>query len=112
MLLHYLDELESKRPPLLDYKATNDKALLAVLIFNNPDLSAKRILQIFGLTKALESMNMRELRGMFAKHNQRGWHRLMDEAKNIKISDAQSPFGIIRERLIKYRHLKLEDFKF
>ena len=55
-------------------------------------------------------MNMRELRGMFSKQNQRGWHRLMGEAKEIKLSGIQSPFGIIRERLIKYRHLKLRGF--
>jgi hypothetical protein len=29
VLLHYLDELESKRPALLDYKAKSDEALLA-----------------------------------------------------------------------------------
>ena len=33
ILLHYLQELESKRPALLDYKAKNDDALLAALMF-------------------------------------------------------------------------------
>ena len=48
VLLHYLDELENKRSPILDYKATNDKALLTDLIINNPHLSVKKIMQIYG----------------------------------------------------------------
>ncbi len=71
ILLHYLDELESKRPMLLDYKARNDKALLATLICNNPDLTPKQLLMLFGLRKAFETMDARELRVMFAKCNQR-----------------------------------------
>lgn len=100
VLLHYLQELESKRPVLLDYKATDDKALLAVLILNNPNLSAKRILQIFGLKKALESMNMRELRGLFAKQNQRGWHRLIADIKEVRLPGIQSPFRLIRDHIM------------
>jgi hypothetical protein len=71
ILLHYLDEIENKRPPLLDYKAANDKALLADLIFNNPELGTKKILQMYGLSKALETINIRELRNMLSKQNQR-----------------------------------------
>jgi len=36
VLLHYFDELESKRPPLYDYRATSDKSMLTSLILNNP----------------------------------------------------------------------------
>ena len=47
ILLHYLDELENNRPALLDYRATNDKALLTDLIFNNPDLKPKNIASLW-----------------------------------------------------------------
>jgi hypothetical protein len=97
ILLHYLDELESKRPALLDYKASNDKALLVELIVNNPELSARKIIQIYGLSKALENMNARELRGMFSKQNQREWNRMMAEIKDVKLPETQSPFKTIKE---------------
>jgi len=111
ILLHYLDELESKRPPLLNYRADNDNALLADLILNNPELGSKRIMQMYGLSKALETMNIRELKGMLAKRNQRDWYRLMGDAKEIKLSGAHSPFGVIREHLMKFKPLKLKKHK-
>lgn len=107
VLLHYLDELESKQPKILDYKVTNDKALLADLIFNNPVLGSKRIMQIYGLSKALESMDIRELRGMLSKENQRDWNRLMSDAKKVRLPRAESPFRVIREHLRKFKPLKL-----
>lgn len=79
VLLHYLDELESKRPILLDYKADNE-TLLADLVFYNPELSPTKILQLFGLKQALNVMSPRELRMLFAKYNQRAWYKLMSDA--------------------------------
>ena len=55
ILLHYLDELESKRPALLNYRPRSDKDLLATLIINNPDLGPKKIFQLYGLKRALET---------------------------------------------------------
>jgi hypothetical protein len=54
--------VENKRPSLLDYRVTSDIALLAALAFNNPELSAKQVLQLYGLKKAFEIVNPRELR--------------------------------------------------
>lgn len=105
ILLHYLDELESKRPALLDYKAANDKAFLAELILNNPEMKACKMLQVYGLAKALEAFNIRELRGMFSKHNQRSWIRLMADAKEVRLRETQKPFGIIREHIVKFKGL-------
>lgn len=48
VLLHYLDEVESKRPTLLDYKPKSDQALLVALRVNNSELNHRQILQIFG----------------------------------------------------------------
>ncbi len=119
ILLHYLDELESKRPPLLDYKASGDRALLTALILSNPTLGPKRILQMFGLSKALEAVNLRELRAMFkgssASQNPRkgeSWYRLMAEAKEVMLPGIESPFGVIREHLIKFKPLKFKNTRF
>lgn len=122
VLLHYLDELERKRLPLIDFKSTNDKALLTTLIVSNPDLTAKRILQMFGLAKALATMNMRELRAMFASNwraerkvkrkaktppKSRAWARLMSEAQEIKLPGKIKSLDALREHIIKFKALKL-----
>ena len=99
VLLHYLDELESKRPAMLDYRAANDKALLTALILNNPDLSSKQILNMFGLKRALESVSIRELRAMFTKSTSRGFARLMGEATLVKVPVDSNVFGALRRRI-------------
>ena len=38
-----MNEIESRRPFILDYQAADDKALLSALIINNPELNPKRI---------------------------------------------------------------------
>jgi len=101
VLLHYLDELERKRPALLDYKASSSRALLADLIMNNPDMSPKQILQIYGLKQALADVTLRELRIMFAKHNPRSWYRLIAEVQKVKLPHAPSPLRSLREQLLK-----------
>ncbi len=106
VLLHYLDELESKRLLLLDYRPKDDKALLAALIVNNPELSPKHVIQMFGLKKALEIVNTRELRVMLAKCNQRSWSRLIRDATKVRLPEQQSSLTVIRKCLIKFETLK------
>jgi len=83
ILLYYLDEVKSKRPALLDYKA-DDKALLAALLVYNPTMTHKQILQVYGLKKALEVVNIRELRSMFGRLAQRSLFRLMADAQKVR----------------------------
>ena len=107
VLLHYFDELASKRPPLLDYKPANEKALLADLIFNNPELRLSKIMQLFGLKLALAIMSPRELRTMFAKYNQRAWYRLMSDANKVKLPIVQWPLEIMRKQLVIFKPLRI-----
>ncbi len=106
VLLHYLDEIESKRPALLDLKAATDKALLVALLCNNPKLGPKRIIQLYGLKRILESMNLRELRTLFCKYNKRSWYRLISDANQIELPLTPSPFRIIRDCLVKFKPLR------
>lgn len=62
---------------------------------------------MYGLSKALESITIRELRGMLSKRNQRDWNRLMAEAKEVRFPGIQKPLGIIREHIMKFRTLRL-----
>ncbi len=111
VLLHYLDELESKRPPLLDYKASNAKALLVDLVFSNPMLGPKQILQIYGLKLALDTMDPRELRLLFAKYSARSWYRLMADANTVALPHMRYPFAPIREQLSKFRAFRMRDIE-
>ena len=111
ILLHYMDELESKRPTLLDYKTSNGqdgKALLADLMFHNPELGPKKILQLYGLKHALDIMNPRELRAMFANHSTRTWYRLIAEANQIRLPETHKPFGVIRKCLEAFESLRFK----
>ncbi len=111
VLLHYLDELESKRLPLFDYKPTSPSSLLADLVINNPSIGIRKTIQLFGLKQAFDSTTPRELRNMFGKYGQRSWYRLVAEAKTIKLPSTKSPLGIVREHLIHFEPLKLVDFE-
>jgi hypothetical protein len=111
VLLHYLDLLETQRPALLDYKAENPRDILASLIINNPSMKKNRILCLYGLKIALDTITLRELRVMFSKSNSRSWYRLMSEAKNVKLPVTISPFKIIRDDLTKFEPLRLVDFQ-
>lgn len=111
VLLHYLDELEQKRPVLLDYKSLNDKAMLAELIFHNPDHSPKQIVQIFDIKKTLDVLNLKELRTMLGTHNKRSWYRLMADVRTITLPRRQSQLTIIRKHIERYKPLTLPHIK-
>jgi len=111
VLLHYLDELESKRLALFDYKPATQKALLADLIIKNPKLGMNRTLQLYGLKQVFEAVTPRELRAMFGNYCQRSWYRLIAEAKKVILPATTSPLSVIRKHLTNFEPLKLVDFQ-
>ena len=108
ILLHYLDEIESRRPLLLNYKPKSDRALLAELIFNNHNLTAKQIFQAYGLKKAMDEMNLRELRLLLSHCSAHSWYRLMADTQKIKLPNVHSPLGKLREEIEKFKALSIE----
>ncbi len=111
ILLGYLHEMESRRPPLLDYRNGKPKELLADLIINNPKLGPKRTLQLFGLKQAMELVGMREIRVLFNKYTDRSWYRLVADATKIKLPISKDIFGIIRTHITEFKPLLLVDFQ-
>lgn len=107
VLLYYVNELESKRFALLEYKPRSDKALLADLVINSSKASVSKILQLFGLKKALETVTLRELRNMFSKYNKRSWYRLIADVHNVKLPAIHNAFETIRDYIIKFKPTKL-----
>lgn len=111
VLSYYLQEIESKRLKLFDYKPHSPKDLLSTLKIENPGISVRKLLQVFGLKRAFDTMNPRELRMVMGNLNQRGWYRLMNDAKGIKVPRSFSPLNIIGHHLAIYKPFRLLDFR-
>ncbi len=105
VLLHYLDELAYKRFALLDYKASHDKLLLSTITLNNLHLSPKQVFMLFGFKKALETMNLRELRNMLAHCSPRAWQRLLVDAKQVMLPKTHDSLDFIRNEVEKFKTL-------
>lgn len=99
VLLHYLDELENKRLPVLDYKIESDKAFLADLVFNNADLSAKTVFQIYGYSKAIQIISALELKQIFSKYQHKDLNELLLIGKKINLPKTIAPFKEIKKQL-------------
>ncbi len=106
VLLYYFDEIEHKRPVLLDYQPSHDKVLLADLIFNNPELSLKKIFELYGFKKALDIVSTRELRMMFARKSDRSWYRLLADVQKVNLPRGQFSLKALREQIVKFEMLK------
>lgn len=115
VLLHYLDEIESARPPLLDYKPHDDKQLFSTLLVHNPHMRPTRIVQIYGLKKLLAVYTLRELRTMIGRSGSwpasrsfsAGWARLINEAKDVKLPTVNHTFSDIRKCIQQFKTIQL-----
>jgi len=103
VLLHYLDEIESKRAPILNFKHVDDKEFLADLAFNNPDIKPKQALLLFGIKKALEVATLRELQNIFTKSDKQGWTRFTKDMQLMELPTQDLPFKAIKESLEKFK---------
>ena len=110
VLLHYLDELDHNRSPLLNFKTMDDKKFLAQLAINNPDVTPKEALMFFGFKKALETTTLRELKIIVGKNNSRAWYRCMKSIENIKLPSTENSFEVLREQLVTFKALKITNF--
>jgi len=97
---------ESKSPLLLDYQSPSPRGLLADLFFNNPDMSLKQIMQIYGFKQALTVMSPRELKQMFTGKHKRSWYALLTSAAKVKLPACPSPLRNLREQLDKFEMVK------
>ncbi len=111
ILLHYLSEIEKQRPKILDYSPSNPTSLLAEIIISNPNLGAQKVLQLFGLKQALDTIPPRELRVMLGKSSNRSWYRLISQTKNVALPSVNSPFEAIRKNLMDFELVKLVDLQ-
>lgn len=110
VLLHYIRELESNRPVILDYSAHDAKSLLTDLIINNPRLKPHKVFELFGIRQALEHYSERELKGIFNPKNYHIWYRLMKSTKEIVVPNQQSPLSIIKEKINEFKPISTLDF--
>lgn len=111
VLLHYLDNIDQARPTLVDYAPKTPSELLAELAINNPTLSSTRILQIFGLKQALNSLNIRELRAILGNRKPTTWYKLMAVVQKLNLPTRPNPLAVIRNSIQDFKPLKLLDYK-
>lgn len=111
VLSYYLEEMEKKRPKLMNYQSKNPEAFLSDLVINNPKLGIKKTMQLFGLKTALDSVNPREIRRMFSGYHQRSWYRLISEANKIRLPIKDDTFNVMHSNLTDFVPLKLVDFQ-
>lgn len=112
ILLHYVDLLENKHHSFLDFTTSNDQSLLSWLIFYNPKLKIKQILQYIGLKKILETMTLDELKKIVSKQQQLNLNKLLKELEIIEMPHTEKnalaqPFEIIRQQIERYKSIKL-----
>lgn len=110
VLLSYLDEIERRRPVLLDYKVKTPEGLLADLIINNPGLGPRKTLQLFGMKQAFDAIGMREVRAMLVKYSDRSWYRLVSESKGVKLPIKRDLLTLLRKQIEAFVPLKLTDY--
>lgn len=111
VLIHHLDELESRRLPLMDYKSRSAKAMLATIITENPEIGMRKAIQLLGLKTAMDNLDARELRAMFPTKSKTSWYRLVAEAKKMKLPNQPSPFQMVRQNIEEMKPLRLVDFQ-
>lgn len=107
VLLHYLDELERNRSPLLNCKIGDDKTFLMQLSFDNPSITPKQAMMMLGFKKALEVAPLRELKTIIGRNKQQAWSRLITDASKIVLPSMHSPFKEIRKCIEAFRATKL-----
>jgi hypothetical protein len=111
VLLHYLNELERNRSPLLNCKAVDDKTFLAQLSFNNPVITPKQAMMLLGFKRALEAAPLRELKTIIGKHKPHSWYRLINDTKNITLPAMNNPFKEIRKCIEEFKANKITEGK-
>jgi hypothetical protein len=106
ILLHYLDEIESKGSDLINLKTETDKELLSTLIINNPKLKPKSIIQAFGFKKALAFVNIREIRNLFGNSDTKNLNRFLKEMEKINTGNSTNSFNDLRASLEKFKMIR------
>jgi hypothetical protein len=61
-------EFKRNRPPLLNFKAVDDKTFIAQLSFHNSAITPKQAMMLLGFKRALEAAPLRELKTMIGKN--------------------------------------------
>lgn len=110
VMLHFLTQLELARPASLDYKAQSEAELLPAIIVNNPKMPPRKQLMLYGLQLAMDKFDLRELRNLFGKRNDRNWSRLVTENQNVVLPKTVDIFATLRKHLKAFIPLKLIDY--
>lgn len=73
---------------------------------NNQNMSAKQIVQTYGLKKILEIITLREFRSMLGA-KRRNWYRLMEDAKEVQLPKEQGALQVVRRHIERFKSIQI-----
>jgi len=111
VLLHYLEEIESNYPPLLNYEYDSPEKFFTDFMINNPDKRLCSALKYLGMRVLFEKLGVREFRKLIGRYSNGAWYSLNSDMKKLKRIEELSTFDLLRENIVNYQPLKLVDFQ-
>ncbi len=111
ILLHYVDEIESKFSPILRLEYKTPEQFFTEFLVNNPDKSLAYALKHLGNRVIQAAVGTREFRQMIGVKHSSAWHTLNKETKLIKGNKTVNPFEAIRNAIEEFKPLKLDEYR-
>lgn len=111
VLLHYLTEIESNYPPLLNYAYDTPEQFFINFLVNNPNKKLTSALKYLGMRVLFENIGVREFRQLISRYSSRAWYALNSEMKSLIPTNKVDTFGLLRNAITNYQPLRLVDYR-
>jgi hypothetical protein len=111
VLLHYISEIESNYPPLLNYEYNTPEKFFTDFLISNPKKHLTSALKYLGMRVLFERLGVREFRQLIGRYSDNAWYGLNSDMKNLTQVNKVNTFQLLRDAITNYQPLKLVDFK-
>lgn len=111
VLLHYLTEIESNCPPLLNYEYNTPKQFFSDFLISNPDKKLTSALKYLGMRVLFEDIGVREFRQLIGRYSNNAWYTLNKDMKSLHKTTEKSVFSLLNDAVTNYQPLRLVDFQ-
>jgi hypothetical protein len=110
VLLHYMDEIVRRYPPILVYDCKDPERFLSDFMIRNPKVGLGKALQMLGVRTIIEQAGIRGFREMTKVYGRTNWYRLNHEMLAFNYPPKENDFEMLRRCLEEFKALKLVDF--
>ena len=111
VLLYTLSKIEQGYPTILTATTKTNEELLIQLMIDNPKMKYKNVLALIGAKSLLSEVGTRNFRQITDKFGKSNWYRLNKEMKTLTLSKKLNPFTFLRDEIIIFKQIMLEDYK-